>query len=182
MKTTIIMEGHTDAAILRAILPHELVSACHFMPTTGGSTLVSVARTHLVKNHAPTALVLDTDTLNPTIIAENIQTTRYLMGIVAGDTPFDIIYFIPHIEAIFFEDTTLLRRIFPQFDDVFIRQFARTQPKDQLEVLFQEGGGPKTLNAFLGQLTSADVEKLRSAYPPIQQVMAFVTNNTKIAA
>jgi hypothetical protein len=180
MKPMIIMEGQTDAAILRALLPPELLKACHLMPTAGRSTLVSVARTHLIKNHAPTAVIFDTDTLDPTIVAERIQTTRYLMGAVAGDTPFDIIYCIPHIEAIFFEDTTALKRIFPQFGNVFILQFAKTQPKDQLELLFQEGGGPKTLNAFLKQLTSDDVEKLRASYP-IQHVMAFITNNTKIA-
>jgi hypothetical protein len=181
MKPTIIMEGQTDATVLRALLPPELLKGCHLMPTAGRSTLVSVARTHLIKNHAPTALLLDTDTLDPTIIAERIQTTRYLMGAVAGDTPFDVIYCVPHIEAIFFEETTTLRRVFPHFDNVFILQFAKTQPKDQLELLFQKGGGPKTLNSFLAQLTSDEVEKLRALYP-IQHVMAFITNNAEIAA
>ena len=104
MKPTIIVEGHTDVAILRALVPAELVHACNLMPTAGRSTIVSVARTYLIKNHTPTAVMLDTDTLDPTIIAETIQTTRHLMGAVAGDTPFDIIYCIPHIEVIFFED------------------------------------------------------------------------------
>jgi hypothetical protein len=181
MKPTIIMEGRMDAAILRALPPPELVNACHLMPTAGRSTLVSVARTHLIKHHTPTAVLLDTDTLDPTIIAERIQTTRYLMGAVAGDTPFDIIYCIPHIEAVFFEDTTALQRIFPQFRSVFLLQFAKTPPNDQLELLFQKGGGPKTLNAFLDQPTPDDVEKLRAMYP-IPHVMAFITSNTKIAA
>lgn len=181
MKPTIIVKGFTHIAILRALLPPELVRACNLMQAADRSTLVSVARTHLVKNQAPTAVMLDTDTLDPTAIAETVQTTRHLMGAIAGDTAFDIIYCIPHIEAIFFEDTTALRRVFPQFGNVFILQFAKTQPKDQLELLFQKGGGPKTLNAFLDQLTSDEIEKLRAAYP-IQHVMAFITNNTKIAA
>ncbi len=181
MKPTIIVEGFSDVEILRALLPPELVSACHFMPTAGRSTIVSVARTYLIKNHTPTAVVLDTDTLEPTLIAETVQTTRHLMGAVAGETPFDIIYCVPHIEAIFFEDTTALQRVFPQFSSAFILQFAKTQPKDQLEVLFQKGGGPKTLKAFLDELTSDDIEKLRALYP-IQHVMAFITNNRKVAA
>jgi hypothetical protein len=65
--------------------------------------------------------------------------------------------------------------------NVFILQFARTQPKDQLEVIFEKGGGPKNLNAFLDQLRSDEVEKLR-ALCPLQQVMAFIANNTKVAA
>jgi hypothetical protein len=181
MKPTIIMEGQAGATILRALLPPELVKACRFMAIPARSTLVSVARTHLIKHHAPTAVLLDTGTLDPTINAERIQITRYLMAAVAGDAPFDLIYCIPHLEKIFFEDTGALRRLFPQFDNNFIPEFAKTQPKDQLEVLLQRGGGPKTLNAFLDQLTSDEVEKLR-ALEPIQQVMAFITNNTKIAA
>jgi hypothetical protein len=181
MKPTIIVEGFTHIAILRALLPPDLVRACNLRPAAARPTLVSVARTHLVKHHVPTAVILDTNTLDPTIITETVQTTRHLMSAVAGDTAFDIIYCIPHIEAIFFEDTTALRRIFPQFGNLFILQFAKTQPKDQLELLFQQGGGPKTLNAFLDQLTSENIEKLRSSYP-IEHAMAFITNNTKIAA
>jgi hypothetical protein len=181
MKPTIFMEGQTDAAILRALLPSEIVNACNLMPIPDRSTLVSVARTHLIKYQAPTAVILDTDTLDPTIIAERIQTTGYLMAAAAGDTPFDIISCIPHIEAIFFEDTAPLQRIFPKFGNVFILQFAKTQPKDQLELLLQQGGGPKTLNDFLDQLTSADAEKLRSTYP-IAHVMAFINNNSNVAA
>ena len=181
MKPTIIVEGQTDVAILRAILPLDLLEACHLVPTAGRSTIVSVARTHLIRHHTPTAVMLDTDTLDPTVIAETVQTTRHLMGAVAGGTPFDIIYCIPHIEALFFEDTAALQRMFPQFGSVFILQFAKTQPKDQLEFLFQNGGGPKSLNIFLDQLTSADVEQLRTVYP-IPHVMAFISNNTEIAA
>jgi hypothetical protein len=181
MKPTIIVEGLTEVALLRALLPSDLVNGCNLMPTAGRSTIVSVARTHLIKNHAPTAVMLDTDTMDPTIIAETIQTTRHLMGAVAGDTPFDIIYCIPHIEAIFFESTSALQRVFPQFRNVFILQFAKTQPKDQLELLFQKGGGPKSLSAFLDQLTSDDIEQLRASYA-IHHAMAFITNNTEIAA
>jgi hypothetical protein len=181
MKPTIFMEGQTDAAILGALLPSEIVNACHLTSIPDRSTLVSVARTHLIKYHAPTAVILDTDTLDSTIIVEMVQTTRHLMAVAAGDTPFDIIYCIPHIEAIFFEDTTALQRLFPHFSNVFILQFAKTQPKDQLEVLFEKGGGPKTLSAFLDQLTSDEVEKLRALYP-IPQVMAFITNNMEVAA
>jgi hypothetical protein len=180
MKPTIFMEGQADAAILGALLPSESVNACHLQPIPGRSTLVSVARTHLIKYYAPTAVIVDTDTLDPTIVAERIQTTRYLMAAVAGDTPFDVIPCVPHIEAIFFEDTTALQRVFPHFGNVFILQFAKTQPQEQLEVLFEKGG-PKNLNAFLDQLTSDEVEKLRTLYP-IQQVMAFIANSREVAA
>jgi hypothetical protein len=154
MKPTIVLERKSDIEIIRALLPADLLAACQLVGSEGRSTLVSVARTHIIKHHAPTAVMLDTDTLDPTIIAEIVQTTRHLIGAVAGDTAFDIIYCIPHLEAIFFEASVDLQRIFPNFDHVYILQFAKTQPKDQLNVLFEKGGGPRRLNQFLDELTS----------------------------
>jgi hypothetical protein len=180
MKPTIIVEGQTNVTILQALLPSGLLNACNLLPTNGRSTLVSVARTHLLKHHTPTAVVLDTNTLDQTMIAETIQTTRYLMSAVAGGTSFDIISCVPDLEVIFFEDTTPLQRIFPHFGSNYIPQFARTQPKAQLEVLLQKGGGPSTLNSFLDQLTSSDVEKVRTS-APMQHLLAFITNHVKVA-
>jgi hypothetical protein len=181
VKPTIFVEGPTDVDILRALLPAPILDACDLVLTEGRATIVSVARTHLIRNRAPTAVVLDLDTLEPTIIAETVQTTRHLMASVAGDTSFDIIYCIPHIEAIFFEDPSALRRIFPNFGSVFILPFAKTQPKDQLAALFQNGGGPRDLNGLLGSLTSQEIEQLRSSNP-IDQVRSFIARNARIHA
>ena len=175
MKPTILTEGSEDIAILRAVLPPELVDACEMRPTNG-STIVSLARTHIIKHHAPIAILLDMDTLDATVIAETVQTTRYLMRSVAGDTPFDIVYFVPQIEAIFFEGSIDLQRIFPDFKPYFILQFAKTQPKQQLQLLFEKGRGPANLRAFLDELTAEEVEQLRSRYP-IRQLITFITNN-----
>ena len=175
MKPTILTEGSQDIAILRAVLPPELVDACEIRPTNG-STIVSVARTHILLHHAPIAILLNTETMDPTVIAETVQTTRYLMRLVAGDTPFDIVYFIPQIEAIFFEGSIDFQRIFPDFKPHFILQFAKTQPKQQLQVLFEKGRGPANLRAFLDELTSEEVEQLRSKNP-IRQLITFITSN-----
>ena len=176
MKPTILLEGRSDLTIVRALLPPDLLDACELRATEGRSTLVSVARTHIIKHHAPIALLLDTDTLDPTVIAETVQTTRYLLASIAGDTPFDIIYCVPHIEAIFFEDSIDFRRIFPNFESVFLLPFAQTQPKEQLQVLFEKGGGPGTLSDFLDHLTADEVEQLRSRYP-IHQLITFIMSN-----
>src|SRR5260370_42367046 len=115
MKPTIIVEGQTDVAILQALLPRALLNACHLVPTAGRSTIVSVARTHLIRHHTPTAVMLDTDTLDPTIIVETVQTTRHLMGAVAGGPPSDLICCIPPINALFIEITPQLYPICPYY-------------------------------------------------------------------
>jgi hypothetical protein len=124
-------------------------------------------------------VVLNTHTLDPTIIVETVRTTRHLMGAVAGDTPYEIISCIPHLEAIFFEASIDLHRIFPD-DSVFVLQFAKTQPKNQLDLLFEKGGGPRNLRGFLDELTAADIVTLRASYP-LHQLMEFLTKNLKLA-
>jgi hypothetical protein len=176
MKPTVFLEGSSDLAILRAILPPELADACDFRVTKGRSTLVSVARTHIIKHRTPVAILLDTDTLDPTIIVETVQATRHLMNAVSGGTPFDIIYCVPHLETIFFDASIDYRRVFPDFDVAFILQFAKTQPKEQLSRLLEIGGGPRTLHDFLRSLTADDLVKLRAQYP-IHQLISFILKN-----
>jgi hypothetical protein len=173
---TIVLEGHSNLAIWKALLPEDLFASCEILATEGRSTPVSVARTHLIKHHAPIVLVFDTDTLNPTMITETVQTTLHLMSAVAGSTPYDVIYCVPHLEVVFFEASIDLQGIFPKLHSAFIPQFAKTQPKDQLTLLFEKGGGPKDLQAFLDTLTSDDIEKLR-ATKPVQRLITFIANN-----
>ena len=42
-------------------------------------------------------------------------------------------------------------------EEVFVKKIARTNPRQQLETLFKEGGGPGTLSAFLRKLKSDEV-------------------------
>jgi hypothetical protein len=174
MKSTIILEGAEDDAILRALLPPDLLDSCELRPTDGRSTPVSVARTLLIKRHAPVAVLMDTDTMNPTVISETVQITRHLLRSVAGNTPFEVVYCVPSIETVFFQGSVGFGRIFPRFDLCFIQQFALTQPRQQLEVLFEKGGGPRNLHAFLDELTQEEVDSIRGM-PPIQQLVAFIT-------
>jgi hypothetical protein len=180
-KVTIALEGKSDLAIVKALLPSAQLDACRFLVTDGGSTLVSVARTFLIKHHQPIVIMLDTDTMDPASIAETVTTTRHLMGTVAGQTAFDLIYCTPHVEMIFFEGDLDLKRYFPDLESVFILPFARTQPKGQLQVLFERGGGPADLNALLAQLSKDDIRILRSKYP-IRHLMSFISNNTGVLA
>jgi hypothetical protein len=173
MKPTIVVEGRQDIAILRALLPPTLAETSQFAGAEGRSTLVSLARTFLIKYHVPTALVMDTDTMDATTIAEAVRASRHLIGAVAGETPYEIVYCIPEIETIFFDNKVDLESIFPDFKNCYFRQFALTQPKQQLDLLLKDGKGPRTLSDFLSALTSSDIEKLQKTYP-IQQVSAFI--------
>jgi hypothetical protein len=172
MKLMIVVEGNSDVAILRALLSTEVLSASDMFLAEARSTLVSVARTLLVKHGRPLAVLIDTESLEPSAIAETVTTTDQLLGAVAGGTPFRAIYCIPELEVVFFEAPIGLKRIFPHYDQHFFPMFAKTRPKEALQYLFKNGGGPTNLSQFLDDLTSEDVEHLRTT-DPIKQLINF---------
>ncbi len=177
-KPPIIVEGLEDVAILRAILPPDVVESCDFLVSGGRSAIVPGAQEYLIQHHAPIAIVLDMDTVDPAVLIDRTQDTKQQIESVAGDTPFDIILFIPEIEAVFFDDLVDLQRIFPAFKKAYVRKMAKFQPKEQLQTLFEKGHGPNDLSSFLDQLTSEEVERLQSK-DPICQLIAFIKSNRK---
>ncbi len=180
-KLPIIVEGLDETAILRAILPPDVADACEFRVSGDRSAVVSAARSNVIQYHAPIAIVLDTDTVDPALLIDKIQVTKQEIGSVAGDVPFDIIFFIPEIEAVFFDDSIDLPRIFPAFKKVYTRKVAKLKPREQLLALLENGGGPNTLSSFLDELTSEDVERLQ-AKEPIRQLIAFIRRHRQPTA
>jgi hypothetical protein len=115
---------------------------------------------------------MDTDSLDPSAIRETVTSTEQLLSAVADGVPFKVVYCIPEIEAIFFEAPIDLKRIFPLYDEHFFLMYAKTRPKEALNYLLENGGGPKTLSAFLDQLTLEDIGRLRTTYQ-IGQLIGF---------
>jgi hypothetical protein len=177
MSRIVVLEGKTEIAIVRAVLPPEYLEACKFVGMSDRSKLVSVARRLLLRHRVPTAILLATDTLEPSIIADTIRSSRSLMQSAAEDVAFDIIYCVPTIEVIFVESGLDLKRIFPNYENVFSVSLAKNHPRGQFKALLDDGGGPSTLRGFLDSLTLEDCKKVQQAYP-IQHLMAFIRNNS----
>jgi hypothetical protein len=130
-KPTLFVEGKNDVAILRTILPPRVIDASKMRPAGGHHILVTEASKHVAQHHAAVAIVFDTDTLDKDEIDQIIGTMTDTMASSVGDTPFRIIDFTPHIEAIFFKSGISLQRIFPNLKEVYERELAKTDPKKQ---------------------------------------------------
>jgi hypothetical protein len=172
MKLWIVVGGMTDEAILRALLPSEMLPNSEFVPVGVRSSVPSLASTILVKYRQPVAVLLDTDSLDGPVITELLTSTDELLRAVAGRIPFKVIVCIPHIETIVFDSSINLARLFPKYDPQFFLAFAKFNPKAALDFLFKNGGGPTSLSQLLASLTPEDVAKLQGT-PPIHQLMEF---------
>ena len=169
----IVVKENSEVSVLRALLPNEILDVCDLYVADERSALASVARTLLVKDRMPVAAVIDTKSLDPGVIWETVTTMKQLLEAAAAGTSYTVIYCVPELESIFFDDRIDLKKIFPKYDQQFFLMFAKTSPKQALEFLFKEGGGPKRLSELLDALTTEDTKKLRETYP-IGQLMTFI--------
>jgi hypothetical protein len=109
-KSAIVTEGSEDVAILRALLPAELLNACDLQSARGLPNLASHARAHLAKHHAPTVILLDTNTLDQVTIVKMVKDMRGRLGSAAVGIPFDVVCCIPHISVFFLASRPSLPR------------------------------------------------------------------------
>jgi hypothetical protein len=121
-------------------------------------------------------LVFDSNTTDHTVIPEMLRVISEKVGADAAGIPFDVVCFIPQIEAIFFRGDIELDRIFPRMKTVFDQVSSNTDPKQQLDVLLGQGGGPETLASFLGKLTSDEAVQIQSK-EPIRRISGFLSDN-----
>ena len=148
------------------------------------SNLSSVARTFIIKHRSPVVVMLDTDTLEPIAIWNLVQLYESLVGAVAaGSVPYKIIHSIPELEAIFFDDTDGkfdAHEMFPRVPPSFMKMVAQKRPREALDYLFAEGGGPPNFTEFLAKLGGEDKANLRKVYP-IHQLTTFIEECMAVA-
>src|SRR5438445_6796369 len=109
----IIVEGITDAKIIRAILGEALSKKVRIFAGKGRASLATVGRNVLFHEGGPVLLVMDSDTLDPQLTAELQSMNRVAMsgaitsGVqlpvpTAAESPqFRVFTFVPEIEAVF---------------------------------------------------------------------------------
>jgi hypothetical protein len=177
MKVRIVLISDTARQILQALLPRNSQSIAELVLAGERSGMNSVARTLLVKYKEPVAVILETHTSDAATVGEKLRSMEYLLEIVAGGTPFKVVPCVPEIEVIFFEAPNLLKSMFPKFDLATYSMFCKTQPREVLNLLLNQGGGPTTLEQFLASLTEKDLEKLRTK-GPAQELIQFISEAT----
>jgi hypothetical protein len=176
MKTYIVVEGQSDADILRIALPPSTLHHTHLV--VGGSTSsgVSLARSLISDRGEPLLLVMDADTVNQEAIIEQAQALRELLGAVAINTPYDVILAIPELEVVFFQDLEVLAQVLQLSLDHEVAINSVYEPRKTLHALCMRS--PRQIDdqgQFLQLLD--DTARARIAQHPIlQKIKDFVVN------
>lgn len=96
----VVVEGKSDAAILRRLLPNRVAAKCEFVIAGGKSSAISDARSLLVLSSEPIALVVDADTADSNAIAQQEETLRQLLRSGPRSSMAEVFLAIPSLEAI----------------------------------------------------------------------------------
>jgi len=134
----VVVEGATDADILRRVLPRDLVEDVEFVVANGRSAAMSLARSILVVKRAPVALVVDADTNDEVAVKEQLDLLRYYMSYGAGAAPFEVLAAVPEIDAVLFQDRSLIERITGRKSSDLEWQMARRHPKEWLTAVMPD--------------------------------------------
>ncbi len=160
----IIVEGNTDAQIIRAILGEVLAKKVKIFAGQGRASLASVGRNILVHEGGPVLLVMDSDTLDLRLAAELESMTKVAMSgaltsgaqypvpTSAGTPEFRVFTFIPEIEAAFFEAPEALHRMLGKSSsEEKVRDGCRL-PKHTLSELLSDGDGGRKYVTFFSNI------------------------------
>ena len=170
--TYIVCEGISDKQILESLLPKELLDTVVIADAGPLSSIISLARSLLVRRQAPVLVFADANATSPKQVSARQHDIDEFIGGVAI-SPFKVVLAVPEIETIFFHDISLLSRLTGQTLSPEILTTAIYQPSQVLSQLMPEERSKKNYAALLEQLSESDRDSLSHA-PPIQDVIEFL--------
>ncbi|RKZ70537.1 MAG: hypothetical protein DRR19_33345 [Candidatus Parabeggiatoa sp. nov. 1] len=106
----VVTEGETEVEILKKLLPELLAKDIVFVARPRYS-LDSISSTILVDKRVPVAVVASANTDDESLIYEHQDFLQYSLRQVAAHLPFKVLFVVPAIETVFFQDQPLLEQL-----------------------------------------------------------------------
>ncbi len=133
----IVVEDMTDREMIANVLHPELLENVGFGIGEGKSSALSTARTFLKTRGIPTAIVIDSDSVDSTQIEETKETYDMLLRQASDGTPYKLLINVPEMEVVFFKDKAIFFDIFHRTIDDRDMIKGQYEPKHVICSLFQ---------------------------------------------
>ncbi len=138
---TIVVEGRSDAILLRRLLSKHEAIPLRFYAAQGRESLATLGRNILVHEGAPVLVVMDADTLDPRRAVEDCRMVEILLRRFSAEDQSAAFAFVPELEVVFFEaPSVLVRRFGPEIVSQSTIERGRLQPKATLRGILQSSG------------------------------------------
>ena len=171
----VVTEGQSDARILKRLLPQAVVEGTEFVVGAGRYSAQSLAATILAVKRRPVALVVDADTEDELAIREQAEFLRELLRQTAAGIPFEVFTAVPEMEAVFFQDKSVVERLIDRKFEDQEWVIAKHQPKRSLGLAL--GQQPLVIEELLGDLPPESVHVLQQ-HPLVGQLSRFLASTT----
>lgn len=175
-KAFIITEGKSDIEILKALLPaHSLVDV-ECISGTERSSAISLARTILLSDRIPVALILDADTTNRSAIRQENAFLQMSLAEVSYGIQYAFFLAVPEIEIVFLEDWDFVgQQIGKQKQEFthFELEYAQLQPRKFLFSQLEDMPYPEALTQLLARMDERTIERIRQN-PLVRDLNAFL--------
>ena len=173
MKAYIICEDDLDSQLLQRVLPRELLNSVGIVVGGSLSSVKSMARSLVVRRRVPVAIIVDADTVDPDQVEERRREVKEIVEGVAANTPVGVILAVPAIESVFFQDISLISRLFESAPAQEILSMAVYEPGRALKQLIAESKQYQNQSELIGQLTHEDL-KILGETSVMQELLQFV--------
>ena len=169
----VLVEGASDVALLRRILPEKALEDVELVNAGGSSEIPSLARSLLVRRRRPVAVVMDSDSVEPDLIDERRQSTEGLIRLADASVPVKVISAIPQIEAWLLEAPEKIERIVGGKVSGERLELAKLDPRRTLTSLAEKNQRRWDANQAIDALDDEDIQRIRSI-PEVEELSAFL--------
>jgi hypothetical protein len=167
----IVTECPSDAAILKKVLPKQVLHNIKFVDGESPYGAESIANTLLAAKRLPVVLVINAKTNDELMIRERISELSYLLRLASAGTPFKILVAVPELEVVFFQERKLLEELISKKLTDLEWQFAQHHPKELLENLL--GSSTTFIETTLNTLDDQKLQVL-GQHPLIGELNEFL--------
>jgi len=173
MKAYIVCEDDLDSQLLQRLLPEELLNTVGIVAAGSLSSVKSMARSLVVRRRVPVAIVVDAETVNSDQVEERRREIKEIVEGVAANMPVGVILAVPAIESLFFQNISLISRLFGCVPAQERLGMAVYEPGKALQQLIAESKQYQNQSNLIEQLTPEDLEILRKT-PVVQEIFQFL--------
>ncbi|HUY87954.1 MAG TPA: hypothetical protein VMV10_04385 [Pirellulales bacterium] len=169
----LLVEGASDAAFLRRILPEEALRDVELVNAGGSSEIPSLARSLLVRRRRPVAVVMDSDSVDPDLIEERRQSTEDVIRLADASVPVKVISAVPQIEAWLLAAPDKIERIVGEKISEEWLALGKANPRRALASLAEKNQRRWDTNQAINALDDEDIKRIRSI-PEVEELSAFL--------
>lgn len=177
MKAYLILEGDSELALVRRLLPSEIQSDISIVTAGGRSNIASKARSLMVMRRKPVALVTDADAIDKDAVEQRRRTLEDLMRSATTGVPYKVVLAVPEIESWLFVVPDVLERMSGKKLSNDQRELGDLRPKKVIQQLF-ENQRSVSVAELASNLTDPELQALRETEPR-KELIDFLSEAVK---